>query len=519
RNELRHLAALAVNGQADDEARELVGPDERLVWPLDLAELEALAARAWSPEGPEGTRPELRDGDGGDGDGRTQDRRAGRPQRVAAREDADGGGLDDLRRIEQILRGIEDGRLARGSARELGRSLRGSVGPFRSGRGNGPPASSLGAAGTARGPGERTSGPPEGEPRTAFLRTRIQPARRTTPAPPAAGTAPPTEGATVEERLLQAALEPGAPLLTREELDAFFGPGPEDTGGVTETPTELGAAPWSDTATLDDPAAPLPTESPAPTARTAGEQRPAWLKDQVADLADIVQALDLSARASHAHTQIGDELARLRQFTRTLGIVAAPPPRGDRTFDLSQFVEEQLGAAAGRSVDAPRLLFRREGAPEADVRADKMLLALALDALLQTAIACSTSGDVVRVELTADASHAASSFEPKPDGSESAGAEPAAADSAGEGSGDDAESGELVLRIDFPSGPLAGRRPDVLLRPYALRGDLPTIGPNALPAAGAIAVGQGGDLLVEELSGGRSAFVVTLPARVRRSVH
>lgn len=194
-----------------------------------------------------------------------------------------------------------------------------------------------------------------------------------------------------------------------------------------------------------------------------------------------MQALDLRARASHAHAVIGDDLARLRQFTRTIGFVAAPPAGEEQDFDLASFVEEQLGEAAGVGPDAPRLLFRRVGSGPPRVLADKSLVALAFDALLQTALACAGSGDVVRVSVTAEGG----AGRPGP---------------------------PVTARVDFPRGPLAEVAPADLLRPYALGQILPMIGPNALAAAGGIAVGQGGDLVVEEGEGGRLAFLLDLPA-------
>ena len=47
------------------------------------------------------------------------------------------------------------------------------------------------------------------------------------------------------------------------------------------------------------------------------------------------------------------------------------------------------------------------------------------------------------------------------------------------------------------------------MEPYAVRDVLPEIGANALAAAGAIAVGQGGDLLLGE-RGGALGFTLEL---------
>lgn len=378
----------------------------------------------------------------------------------------------DLGAIERILRGAAEESSA-GSSRgghaflPSGRTARAAV--------DAPQRGLAGSSGAAPGVDRRPVRPPTGlrggtaasSPRTAFLRSRIAPAVRGAAADdgpasgPTTGSATgPAPAATATRRDPMDLLDAGEPLLTAEELDAFFNP--EVAGGDPPAAAEEPAA---------GPAAGAPVVSPGPD---PAEARPAWLKRQVADLADLVQALDMRARSNHAHLAFEGELARLRQFTRTIGFVASPPPRGHQSFDLASFVEEQLGQIAGQSPDAPRLLFRRRG-PEGSsgVTADRSLVALALDALLQTAVACSSSGDVVRVSV--------------------------------EGS----ERG-VAARIDFPAGPLAGIHPAEIQRPYALRGVLPEIGPNAIAAAGAIAVGQGGDLTLETVSEGRLAFVLSI---------
>jgi hypothetical protein len=238
------------------------------------------------------------------------------------------------------------------------------------------------------------------------------------------------------------------PLLTKDEIDAFFAP-----PGPLEPPE-----------VIDD-------DSSAHAADIA-MRRPAWLKDQTADLADIVQGLDLRARANHSHVGLEGELARLRQFTKTIGFVAAPPPPGSQEFDLATLVEEQLGDLAGDTPDAPRLLFRRS--PEGTlIQADKLLVAMALEALLRTAVGCAGAGDVVRVSVDTRI-----------------------------------DAGPLA-RIEFPAGPLSDMRPEDVLEPYALKSRLPQIGSNALAAAGGIAVGQGGDLIVAQASATTLAFEIS----------
>jgi hypothetical protein len=221
---------------------------------------------------------------------------------------------------------------------------------------------------------------------------------------------------------------------------------------------------------LPSPAPEDPTRSV--DAAAAAARRPAWLKDQIADLADIVQALDLSARATHAHLGLERELYQLRQFTRTIGLVAAPPPRGQQEFDLVVLVEEQLGALAGREPDAPRILFKAS-VDEPVIEADKLLVTMALEALLLTAMGCAGPGDVVRVSL------------------------------------DQPAEGGPVVHVRFPAGPMADLDPAEVLQPYALKGRLSGIGSNALAAAGAIAVGQGGDLVLRADGDGHRVFDVS----------
>lgn len=247
-------------------------------------------------------------------------------------------------------------------------------------------------------------------------------------------------------------LDSSQPLLTEEEINAFF-----------DAPIMLESVAGAD----------LEEEAPAEAPR-ALDQRPAWLKSQVADLADLVQALDLQARAHHAHVGLEDELTRLRQFTRTVGFVASPPPRGDQDFDMATLTEEALGALAGTTPNAPRILFRKRG-DRFETIADKSLVAAALDAVLQTAVASAGSGDVIRITV-------------------------------------EGRAGEpVVTDVEFPPGPLADQHPDDILAPYALRNILPGIGPNALAAAGAIAVGQGGDLTLTRDEEGTLTFTFELP--------
>lgn len=255
-------------------------------------------------------------------------------------------------------------------------------------------------------------------------------------------------------------MDPNEPLLTEDEINAFFND-PLPVAPAAEIAVE-------DVTEDEDEEVEVPAD-----AVSAEPQRPRWLKNQVADLADLVQALDLQARAHHAHVGLEGELSRLRQFTRTMGFVAAPPPKGLQEFDVATLVEEALGAIAGATPDAPRILFRKRG-NRTDTVADKALVAAAVDALLQTAIACASSGDVVRITV-------------------------------------EGRVGELIVtEVQFPPGPIADLHPDQILTPYALRKILPNIGPNALAAAGAIAVGQGGDMCLMRNEDGTATFLLEL---------
>ncbi|QDV06711.1 hypothetical protein Poly30_22260 [Planctomycetes bacterium Poly30] len=318
---------------------------------------------------------------------------------------------------------------------------------------------------------QRFKRPSSFAPRTAFLQSPAVGARPPRGGSSQPGTAPPSHGLDLQDPNPQETSgdfsvpfgqsglldqDPTQPLLTTEEIDAFFSPSPfQVDGGVgTESAPDAAEAEVAGRPAID-------------------QTRPTWLKSQVADLADLVQALDLQARAHHAHVGLEDELARLRQFTRTVGFVASPPPRGEHIFDMATLTEEALGALAGKTPNAPRILFRKRG-DRTEVTADKSLVAAALDAILQTAIACAGSGDVVRI--TVEGRHG----------------EP------------------VVTDVVFPAGPLADLHPDEILAPYGLRKILPGIGPNALAAAGAIAVGQGGDLALHRDEEGALTFSLEL---------
>ena len=210
-------------------------------------------------------------------------------------------------------------------------------------------------------------------------------------------------------------------------------------------------------------------------------ENPSWFKDQVADLADHVQRIELglaqvseegvpvegpfgegSAIDSKRLRDLSDEAARLGQFTRTLGFLAAPPARGGQLFDLRTLLEEQLRASAAEP-EAPRFLIR---IPEVlPIRSDKTLLLQAFDALIFMARSCTPAGDTLRVEASSTTSSGVPMIE---------------------------------VSIRFPRGPLAGLETSTMQRPYGLRRMLPQLGPNAIAAARGIFHGQGGDAFLVE---------------------
>jgi hypothetical protein len=253
--------------------------------------------------------------------------------------------------------------------------------------------------------------------------------------------------------------------------------------------TDLEIAPDSEEGVLrDSNTSNPPSESPSSSPPQAFMQSsgatssPAteapWFKDQVADLADLVQII----YAATASTQEGPEnnntgslytdALRLVQFTRTLGYLAAQPARGDTKLDLCELAEELL-RSAGADTNAPRFLLR---APEPLlVRANKELLIQAMDAVLVLSKLCAGPEGTVRL--------------------------------AGERNGE----GWACLELSFPSGPISSLTPDEIVTPYALRSSLPDMGRNALRAAARIISGQGGSL---ELSAGEEdslVFTLTLP--------
>tara|TARA_R110002073_G_scaffold60620_2_gene152392 strand:+ start:14422 stop:16299 length:1878 start_codon:yes stop_codon:yes gene_type:complete len=250
--------------------------------------------------------------------------------------------------------------------------------------------------------------------------------------------------------------------MSREEIDAF-------TSEPLREPETLDTARFGPDSFQDDTAS-----------RSQQSAPPNWYRDQIADLADQAQKLDLGLRMARDMAdgegesgagldQLEADVAGLIAFTRTLGFVAAPPAQGSQVIDLDTLVEEQLGGLASSDDSMPRIFYR--GEPGLRVRADKGLLVLALDAVLNLAARCAGPEGVVHTSM---------------------------------------EPGALI-RIDFPAGPLAGQDPAGLLDPYAVHRLVPGIGPNALAAADRILTGQGGRLAIGDLEDDTLRFEIELP--------
>jgi len=243
-------------------------------------------------------------------------------------------------------------------------------------------------------------------------------------------------------------------------------------------------------------------EMPAPTSEFSAShaaapgkrtlEAPPWWRAQVADLADSAQRIDLSVRAlAEAAPEIdeGDldeardrlralegEVARLMQFTRTLGYVASPPPTGSQTFDLGEIVHLFAAGLAQSGPEAPRCQYKT--VPTAIVRSDRQLLSQALDAVFFLVRCTSRKGDLVRAQVQRV---------------------------------EDPAGVVIELSLDFPSGPLEGIPADEIVEPYALSDLFPELGPNALAAAAGIVSGQGGSLSLSSKAAGRMTWRLRLP--------
>jgi len=232
--------------------------------------------------------------------------------------------------------------------------------------------------------------------------------------------------------------------------------------------------------------APRPAAVPAPA--TDGPPAPPapYFRQQVADLADIVQCLDhginraadeaagqgeASAALALRLEELRAECLRLRQFTRTLAYTVAPPGRGDQRFDLGPMLEEMLTALRSEP-GAPRYLIRTDG--DLGLRSDRSLLGQVFDALFFLAHRAAGEGGSVRVDARG-------------------------------------EDGRVEVSIRFPGGPYGELPPGEILQPYGLRRLLPELGANALAAASGLLAGQEGSLELRQEHGGGLEWVVSLP--------
>ncbi|MFN0243025.1 MAG: hypothetical protein ACKVWV_09060 [Planctomycetota bacterium] len=235
-----------------------------------------------------------------------------------------------------------------------------------------------------------------------------------------------------------------------------------------------------------DPTRNSPPSSPphgAPSAPPHSLSLPSFFRDQVADLADIAQRIELgtSAIADDAALDpgISGDVARLVQFTRTLGYLAAAPGPGEQTFDVAETLEVAVATHVGQDEDGPRFLFRSEG--PLWVRSDRELLGLAFDAYLALARSAGRRGEIVRVHVRS----------------------PIAEDVESPARGE--------ISIEFPAGALADLDPVRIVEPYALRRLFPMLGANALSAATAIVHGQGGQAELVRAPRGRLLWRIALP--------
>ena len=179
------------------------------------------------------------------------------------------------------------------------------------------------------------------------------------------------------------------------------------------------------------------SDEPAPAEPPPRAESPPALGDYLGPLSDMVQRVDLSlglARASASPESLespAEEVGDLRQMTRMLKRVAAPPPVGGEVFDAGELFEERLATAA---IQSPReLRFLPRGERGHRVQADRGALAEALSSLLALARGCAAPDGVVRAPYEALA------------------------------------DGSVRLALEFPEGPLAGADLRELLRPRRRR--------------------------------------------------
>jgi hypothetical protein len=272
-----------------------------------------------------------------------------------------------------------------------------------------------------------------------------------------------------------------------DEIEALLA-GAEAADAAQPAPRETARAAAGDPAQAAEAPAHEPTNPLA---------APPWWRAQVADLADVAQRIDLALRRlaaavpdvdegeqPEAHERLRElegDVARLMQFARTLGYVAAPPAAGTQRFDLGEIVHLFAANLASSGADAPRCQFKTSRG--ADVRSDKDLVSQALDAVFFLVRCTSRKGDLVRTQVALS----------EADG-----------------------RGWVELSLDFPSGPLDGAPEAEIVGPYGLTDLFPDLGPNALSAAQGIVAGQGGSLTLVARGRGRLTWRLRLP---RADVH
>lgn len=226
-----------------------------------------------------------------------------------------------------------------------------------------------------------------------------------------------------------------------------------------------------------------------PTALKSPPAPARYFRNQVADLADLVQSVDMTleratlesgdeggAAVSLRLEELRGEVLRLQQFTRTLAYIAAPPVRGERNFDLAPLLEEMLTTRRSEA-DAPRYLIRTPD--PLPLRSDKQLIEQAFDALLFLSHKAAGEEGTVRVD--------------------------------GRVIKDVEDDPQIRVSIRFPAGTLEGISPAELLEPYALRRSLPELGANSLAAASGILQGQGGRVELHQEASGGLEWLVYLP--------
>lgn len=285
-----------------------------------------------------------------------------------------------------------------------------------------------------------------------------------------------------------------APRIDEPELEPLEPPEPhaehEPLAEHELQPVPRGSLP---TPSFAPPLAPSDTETPARRAPSAELPRaPApWFQNQVADLADLAQRIELGLTQVREGAQASEEaiealstpieeltrdVARLLQFTRTLGYLVAPPARGAQRFELGELVDLHTRALVERGAEGPRCLARKNGS--AIVKSDRQLVSQVLDALFHLAGRAAAAGELVRVQLKT-------------------------------------EKDAARLSIEFPAGPLAALAPERIVEPYALRRLFPELGANALAAATGIVRGQGGELALARKGERHLEWTLTLPLEER----